>query len=80
MKNATKTVGYLAGWGFLCFCAVVILAGPGPVPRSEQHGFGPSGLEAVMQPYGSLPRSFEANEGQADRRVKFLSRGTGYHL
>jgi len=30
--------------------------------------------------YGSLPLSFEANHGQADARVKFLSRDTGYSL
>src|SRR5213594_1733632 len=28
--------------------------------------------------YGKLPLSFEANRGQTDRRVKFLSRGRGY--
>jgi Beta-propeller repeat len=28
--------------------------------------------------YGKLPLSFEANRGQTDRRVKFLSRGQGY--
>ena len=30
--------------------------------------------------YGRLPLSFEANQGQTDRRVKFLSRGRGYSL
>jgi sugar lactone lactonase YvrE len=30
--------------------------------------------------YGKLPLSFEANRGQADKRVKFLSRGNGYSL
>src|SRR5436190_21102622 len=30
--------------------------------------------------YGKLPLSFEANRGQTDRRVKFLSRGSGYTL
>ncbi|MBS1212441.1 MAG: Cell surface protein, partial [Proteobacteria bacterium] len=28
--------------------------------------------------YGRLPLSFEANEGQTDRQVRFLSRGSGY--
>jgi len=31
-------------------------------------------------PYGSLPLSFELNEGQTDRRVQFLARGQGYSL
>src|SRR5450759_3878316 len=30
--------------------------------------------------YGKLPLSFEANQGQTDTRVKFLSRGAGYNL
>jgi hypothetical protein len=39
------------------------------------------GAEArVRQLYGRLPLSFELNQGQSDRRVKFLSRGQGYAL
>jgi hypothetical protein len=30
--------------------------------------------------YGQLPLSFEANKGQADARVDFLSRGAAYSL
>jgi hypothetical protein len=30
--------------------------------------------------YGHLPLSFEANQGQTDGQVKFLSRGKGYNL
>ena len=30
--------------------------------------------------YGRLPLSFEANQGQTDPQVKFLSRGRGYAL
>jgi len=30
--------------------------------------------------YAQLPLTFEANQGQTDRRVKFLSRGDGYAL
>jgi len=30
--------------------------------------------------YGKLPLGFEANEGQTDSRVRFLSRGSGYLL
>src|SRR4051812_46412083 len=30
--------------------------------------------------FARLPLSFEANQGQADSRVKFLSRGAGYTL
>jgi hypothetical protein len=31
-------------------------------------------------PYGRLPLMFEANHGQADNRVQFLARGSGYQL
>ncbi len=34
----------------------------------------------VAEAYGRLPLSFEANRGQADPRVKFLARGSGYTL
>jgi hypothetical protein len=34
----------------------------------------------VSAAYGSLPLSFEANRGQTDPRVQFLSRGNGYNL
>ena len=34
----------------------------------------------VLHAYGKLPLSFEANRGQTDARVKFLSRGSGYTL
>jgi hypothetical protein len=35
---------------------------------------------AVAQNYGQLPLRFEANVGQTDPQVKFLSRGPGYAL
>ena len=34
----------------------------------------------LMESYGWLPLSFEANHGQTDEKVKFLSRGQGYSL
>lgn len=34
----------------------------------------------AVENYGKLPLSFEANEGQTDRQVKFLARGQGYTL
>ncbi len=34
----------------------------------------------VVANYGKLPLIFEANRGQTDARVKFLSRGPGYTL
>src|SRR2546427_6106995 len=34
----------------------------------------------LAEAYGRLPLSFEPNDGQAERKVKFLSRGPGYTL
>jgi len=34
----------------------------------------------VIENYGKLPLSFEANQGQTDEQVRFLSRGHGYTL
>ncbi|MFN2454775.1 MAG: SBBP repeat-containing protein [Pyrinomonadaceae bacterium] len=34
----------------------------------------------VNQRYGDLPLSFEANRGQSNAQIKFLSRGAGYNL
>lgn len=36
--------------------------------------------EALQKAYNQLPLTFEANHGQTDSRVKFLSRGNGYTL
>jgi Beta-propeller repeat/Abnormal spindle-like microcephaly-assoc'd, ASPM-SPD-2-Hydin len=35
---------------------------------------------ALLEGYGNLPLAFEANQGQSDARVKFISRGSGYAL
>src|SRR5258708_3842633 len=34
----------------------------------------------VLERYGKLPLAFEANQGQTDPQVKFISRGAGYNL
>jgi hypothetical protein len=41
---------------------------------------GPAVEREVSQIFGQLPLSFEANQGQTDPRVKFVSRGNGYSL
>src|SRR3989449_4869999 len=64
----------------------------GPAAAVRQEGASPASLShgqadlarltkpQVLESYGKLPLSFEANHGQTDRRVKFLSRGRGYSL
>ena len=39
-----------------------------------------SSLPKAVPNYGELPLAFEANQGQTDKRVKFLSHGNGYTL
>src|SRR5271165_3529158 len=39
-----------------------------------------TGQPKIVADYGKLPLSFEANTGQTDAHVKFLSRGRGYSL
>lgn len=36
--------------------------------------------QPIIENYGKLPMTFEANEGQTDGQVKFLSRGSSYSL
>ena len=40
----------------------------------------PTTSRHVQQNYGRLPLQFEANQGQTDSQVKFLSRGKGYSV
>src|SRR5713226_8461547 len=40
----------------------------------------PAARQKVAEEYGKLPLSFEANNGQSDLNVRFLSRGPGYRL
>jgi len=52
-----------------------------PARTESQSPKTPPAQEAqLVENYGKLPLSFEANTGQADKSVKFLSRGSGYGL
>jgi hypothetical protein len=48
--------------------------------ESVNSASGASTEAQISEAYGKLPLSFEANEGQTDGRVKFISRGPGYGL
>ena len=60
----------------------------GPVERPgapsdalrERGGAGGRRASAAAEAFGQLPLSFEANRGQTDPQVRFLSRGPGYTL
>jgi uncharacterized protein (TIGR03437 family) len=49
-------------------------------PESRFSKMSPARKALLVENYGKLPLSFEANVGQADGRVRFLSRGIGYEL
>jgi uncharacterized protein (TIGR03437 family) len=49
-----------------------------PLPASAPAG--PEAEARISERYGQLPIRFEANVGQTDRAVDFISRGSGYSL
>jgi len=51
-----------------------------PPFRAARAGLKPGATPRLMESYGRLPLSFEANRGQTDSQVKFLSRGSGYTM
>jgi hypothetical protein len=54
---------------------VYSLSGSGSQPPSSRYD-----LAKVKESYAKIPLSFVANYGQADKDVKFISRGSGYGL
>ena len=56
------------------------LTGPSAGPASPSQKTSSAQKAEIVENYGRLPLSFEANTGQADKSVRFLSRGRGYGL
>ena len=60
------------------------LAGPSnhwqTTAQSSGKSFEGTAKAHLIESYGKLPLSFEANQGQAGKHVKFLTRGPGYML
>ena len=78
-----------AGMGIFLIFGVIASANPAiPAPAANravtQGGtsaeISDAGWMQVVESYGKLPLSFEANQGQTDDRVIFLSQGSGYSL
>src|SRR5713226_7581473 len=75
---------------FQCLTTTFLLAQSNPVPLTNQNARVVSPIHSsqadqkaqakILDGYGKLPLSFEPNHGQADGRVKFLSRTGGYTL
>jgi hypothetical protein len=62
-----------------CF-AIASLQAFAAIPATQSAPTSAPSKAQIAQRYGQLPLSFEANQGQADKSVKFLSRGSGYGL
>jgi hypothetical protein len=68
-------VSSLLAQGWIAGAATIAATQNPPAAKSSEK----SQSQAVAN-YGQLPLSFEANQGQADSSVRFLSRGSGYSL
>ena len=77
-KNSAKSVSLLI---LLAFGFAAIFA-PHSTGESGQWANKPPVEQPAAQrnAFGSLPLSFEVNQGQTDGRVRFLARGHGYAL
>src|SRR2546422_1999265 len=80
--NPTRRI-MLAGMKGMILLLVLALAScaPAPVPATRTSPEIPQATkQQFLVAYGKLPLIFEANQGQTDPQVKFLSRGSGYTL
>jgi hypothetical protein len=77
MKTITKPI-YPLLTVFTLACFALSTTARGAIPEPSKPGEATD--MQVSETYGKLPLSFEANAGQTDPKVKFLSRGSGYSL
>jgi hypothetical protein len=78
ISTATETAMRHACFGFpVLLLTTFLLSQSNPAPVSSQDS---KAQAKILDQYGKLPLSFEANHGQTDSRVKFLSRTGGYTL
>ena len=71
---------YLRAFFLTGLMAATLLIAGSAGPTSPSQPTLPAQKAQIARDYGKLPFSFEANTGQADQRVKFLARGSGYGL
>jgi len=73
-RRVITIIALLAAVALLTFAINALLT------KSLAARAGASGRSRIARSYGKLPLSFEANQGQTNSQVKFLSRGNGYTL
>jgi len=80
----TRRLGVLVSWwsaALLCLLALLAMsAGHPPRLAGRTKSAIRNPKSAIEVSYARLPLSFEANQGQTDEQVKFVSRGSGYTL
>ncbi len=77
MKTNIRSVFFTsAAIALACFALSPGAQGAAPEPAKVDQAT----QARVSESYGKLPLSFEANKGQQDGQVQFLSRGSGYNL
>ncbi|MGA2075544.1 MAG: hypothetical protein ABSH52_18800, partial [Terriglobia bacterium] len=85
-RTATRRIAIYAGCMLSVLFAALLLSvqgrlrAPKNIPDARGNPAFAQARPRLIAKYGRLPLSFEANGGQADARVKFLSRGRGYGL
>ena len=75
MKTIGSITGLITLFLFL-FLNTLLTESVLAVPKAPDS----AGKARIVENYGKLPLSFEANQGQTDEKVKFLSRGGGCSL
>jgi len=79
-------IGILRGVGTLAVLGAVIqslgpqAAAATPASLATQAGAAAASKARLAESYGRLPLSFEANQGQTAKSVRFVARGQGYAL
>ena len=82
VKHSNHLASLLLGLAVLTGCVGTQTHSPVAVSTDKARVIAPdpAAQARVVETYGQLPLRFEANQGQTDPQVKFLSRGRGYTL
>ncbi len=80
MRHSIHRIKPLTGVAVLISLGCAMLSTPAPVSASNGSSMNRPKSAPAARSFSNLPLSFEANQGQTDSQVKFLSRGGGYAL
>ena len=81
MKSTSKMTTLLGvGVGLVAILGLAGSAAAQAPPKHTSHDVPETAKHHLLKAYGELPLQFEANQGQTNPQVKFLSRGRGYVL